>query len=187
MVSIHNLILACSALASLALAAPADIASRQAFVPGTLNTTREFYVTMQVIKGVHMRKYNGWQIVTYHTGAGLADPVFNVTGTRAFLNNTQLQFDAGSFPFSLIASVGDTNYARWEPTSVRAGYGTSGFVDAGSKGIITNDAEFGGWLVCEWFHGTNLPQLFQLIKGFNTPEFGYPATCATVKLVAKWV
>ncbi|KAK2624596.1 hypothetical protein QTJ16_005789 [Diplocarpon rosae] len=187
MISARNLILAFAVLGSLASAAPAENVPRQAFVPGTLNSTREFYVTMKVISGVHLRKYNGWQIETYHTGAGLADPVFNITGTRAFLNNTQLQFDANLFPFSLIANVGDTNYARWEPTSIGAGYGTAGFVDAGSKGIITNNAEFGGWLVCEWYHGVNLPQLFQLIKGFNAPDDGYPATCATVKLIAKWI
>ncbi|KAI9052594.1 hypothetical protein LZ554_003937 [Drepanopeziza brunnea f. sp. 'monogermtubi'] len=190
MVSLRPLVLAYAAAAGLASAAPSisNLAKRPAsFVPGTVNNTREFYIAMVVTEGHFLTKYNGQQIEAYHTGAGLADPVFKVAGTPAYLNNTQLQFDANAYPFSLVASAGDTNYARWEPTSIGISYGSTGFANAGSKGIIINSTEFGGWLVCEWFHGANLPQLFQLIKGFNAPGDVYPASCARVKLIPKWI
>jgi len=50
------------------------------------------------------------------------------------------------------------------------------------RGLTLTDEEFGGWLVCEWFHGVNLPQLFVLIDGFDSPKGDYPATCAEVLL-----
>jgi hypothetical protein len=128
-------------------------------------------------------------VEAYHTGAGLADPVFvaSPNGARAYLNNTNLQFDVYQFPFSADASPGDTNYARWEPVSISAGYGSGGFVNNRSSGIVSNNEEFGGWIVCEWFHGINLPQLFQLIKGFASEPADLPSSCANVHLFPEFI
>jgi hypothetical protein len=127
-------------------------------------------------------------VETYHTGAGLADPVFVPTSTsRAFINGTNLQFDVDPYPFSLNANPGDTNYARWEPTTIASGYGPGSFFINGGEGIQVDTPEFGGWLVCEWYHGDNAPQLFQLISGFNTPGLCYPATCWTVNLIPEYI
>lgn len=131
---------------------------------------------------------NNSPVSAYHTGAGLADPVFtSTTGTRAFLNGTHLQFDVGPFPFSLSAQPSDTNYARWESTSIASGFGSGVFVNNGPEGIQVVDEEFGGWLVCEWFHGTNAPQLFQFIKGFDQDPYVIPSSCANVLLFTQFI
>jgi hypothetical protein len=128
-------------------------------------------------------------VETYHTGAGLADPVFvpSPNGSRAYLNDTNLQFDVSPYPFGTNASPGDTNYARWEPVTIAAGYGSGGFVNNGLDGIESNNEEFGGWIVCEWFHGIDAPQLFQLIKGFDTSPYIIPSSCARVLLFPDYI
>jgi len=125
----------------------------------------------------------------YHTGAGLADPVFVASpgGSPVYLNNTNLQFDVEAFPFSADASPGDTNYARWEPVTIGSGYGSGGFVDSGVDGIESTNEEFGGWIVCEWFHDINAPQLFQLISGFDTSPLDLPSSCANVQLFPEYL
>lgn len=131
-------------------------------------------------------------VETYHTGAGLADPVFSPTPTsRAFLNGTNLQFDVDAYPFSMNAFPSDTNYGRWEPVTLSSGYGSGDFVNEASAGIQVNDPEADGWIVCEWNHGDNAPQLFQMIKGFDdvglNPYTDIPATCARVILFPQWI
>jgi hypothetical protein len=111
--------------------------------------------------------------------------VFQPTGSRAFLNNTQLQFDVNQYPFSINAPGGDTNYARWEPTTIGTSYGTPGFVNNGIEGIVIDSETFGGWLVCQWYHGQNEPQLFQLISGFDSAPGDYPSSCFKATLVMK--
>ena len=145
--------------------------------------------------------YSQGAVEAYHTGAGLADPVFvppyptetSSGGSRAYLNSTNLQFDASPYPFSANGSPDDTNYARWEPATINAGYGSGGFEDQGEgKGIVQTNEEFDGWLICEWFHGDNLPQLFQLIKGFDgLADLGenagsFPCSCARGLLIASY-
>lgn len=61
MVSIRNIVLACSAAAGLVSAAPTDLTERQASVTGKLNNTREFFVTMVVTGNALLNKYNGFQ------------------------------------------------------------------------------------------------------------------------------
>lgn len=56
--SIRNLGLLAIAFIGLTSAAPAEITTRQTFVPGTLNNTQEFYIRMKVTEG--LEKYNGW-------------------------------------------------------------------------------------------------------------------------------
>jgi len=51
MVFLQNLALAASALLGIAAALPADLATRQTYVPGTQNNTQEFYLTMKVTDG----------------------------------------------------------------------------------------------------------------------------------------
>ncbi|KAG0651886.1 hypothetical protein D0Z07_0826 [Hyphodiscus hymeniophilus] len=180
MLSLRNLAITASAILG-ATAAPAEIASRQTFTPGTLNNTQEFYITLQTTDGC-ISQYNGWQVEAYHTGAGLADPVFATAGSPAYLNGTNLQFDVNAFPFGVNALPGDTNYARWEPVTIAAGYGSGEFATDGDNGLISTDEEFGGWIVCEWYHDINAPQLFQLIKGFATEPTVLPDSCANAIL-----
>lgn len=184
MVFIHTFALAASTLLGLATAAP-TLPTRQAWTPGTLNNTQEFIIHMAVTDG--STKYQEYSLEAYHTGAGLADPVFtNGTGSPAFLNGTNLQFDVSPFPFSVNAEPGDTNYARWEPVTIASGYGSGGFLNNGSAGIVSDNPEFGGWLVCEWFHGINAPQLFQLIEGFDADPYVFPDTCSRVVLLPEF-
>ena len=58
MASILKLALAASAILGLASSLPTEVESRQTFVPGTLNNTREFYIQMVVTDGP--RTYEGW-------------------------------------------------------------------------------------------------------------------------------
>lgn len=183
MVFLRNLALAASAFLGLAMAAPLE--TRQTYTPGTLNNTQEFILKMFVTDG--SSKYTGYALEAYHTGAGLADPVFtNGTGSRAFLNGTNLQFDVAAFPFAANAEPGDTNYARWEPVTIASGYGSGGFVNEQSAGIVSDNPEFDGWLVCEWFHDINAPQLFQMIKGFDVDPYVFPETCSRVVLLPQY-
>jgi hypothetical protein len=130
-------------------------------------------------------------VQTYHTGAGTADPVFaNVTSSPAFLNGTQLQFNAGDYPFSVVAGPGDDNYARWEPVTIDAGYGEGDFYIDSKLGIQLDSEEFGGWIECDWWHGDNYPQLFQLINGYDSGP-GYtttnlPSSCANILLIPEY-
>lgn len=71
--------------------------------------------------------------------------------------------------------------------SIGIGYGSAGFALAGSRGLVVDSEQFDGWLVCEWYHGVNLPQLFQLIKVFDNPNNIFPASCAKAKLIPKWI
>jgi len=190
MVVLRNFAVLASAILGLTTAAPTEKNARQTWIPGTQNNTQEFYLHMTVTDG--LTKYNGWALEAYHTGAGFADPVFtNETGTLAFLNGTNLQFDTSAFPFSAIGSPSDTNYARWEPVTIESGYGTGVWVNKGPDGIVIDEEEFDGWLVCEWFHGYNAPQLFQLIKGFDHGDgygpYDIPSSCARVLLFPVFV
>jgi hypothetical protein len=185
-VFIRNLALAASTLLGLTVAAPAAQESRQTFTPGTLNNTQEFYLKMVVTDGP--TTYQEYALETYHTGAGMADPVFtNSTGSPAFLNGTNLQFDANAYPFAANGFPSDTNYARWEPVTITSGYGSGGWLNNGSAGIVQDNEEFDGWLVCEWFHGVNAPQLFQMIKGFDGDAYDFSCSCSRVVLLPEYI
>jgi len=186
MVSIRNFALVASAMIGLTSALPNKLAERQTYVPGTQNNTQEFYLQAFVTDGP--TTYTGWFVEAYHTGAGTADPVLakNAT-TPAFLNGTNLQFDQSPYPFGVVASISDTNYARWEPVTISSGYGSGDFSNEASAGIRVTDEESDGWIICEWSHGDNAPQLFQLIKGFDDgPVVDLPATCARVVLLPQF-
>jgi hypothetical protein len=129
-------------------------------------------------------------VETYHTGAGPADPVFgpNTTNTaRTYWNGTHLQFDVNAYPFSVSGFPSDTNYARWEPVSIVTGHGTGTRAIDTEEGIVVTEEEFGGWLVCEWFHGVDAPQLFEWIEGFAGDEGAFPSSCARVRLVPEFI
>ncbi|KUJ08117.1 uncharacterized protein LY89DRAFT_691392 [Mollisia scopiformis] len=181
MVFIRNIALAATTLLGLTSAAPA-LSARQASV----NNTQEFYIKLVVTDGP--TTYQEWALEAYHTGAGLADPVFtNTTGSKAFLNGTNLQFDLNGYTLGASANAGDTNYARWEPVTIGSGYGTGGWLNNGSAGIVQDNEEFDGWLVCEWYHGLNAPQLFQWIKGFDAPTDVFPSSCSRVILLPEYI
>jgi len=194
MVSLRTLALAASTLMPLISAIPTSELSKKqvSWTPGTLNNTREFYLSMAVTDGSYA--HQEWVLEAYHTGAGTADPVFvdpkNSTGSRMYLNGTQLQFDVSPYPFSMNAFPSDTNYARWEPVTITSGFGSGKFVDEKSAGFQVDDPEADGWIVCEWVHGMNAPQLFQMVKGFDgtgSEPYEVPSSCARVLLFASYI
>jgi hypothetical protein len=58
MVSLRNLALAASTIIGFTSAKPIVSKRQDAWVPGTLNNTQEFYLRMQVTDGSY--KYEGW-------------------------------------------------------------------------------------------------------------------------------
>jgi hypothetical protein len=130
-------------------------------------------------------------VQAWHTGAGMADPVFvSDSPSRAFLNGTSLQFDVSPYAFGVDAVPSDDNYGRWEPVTISSGYGSGPWVNSGADGLQVDAEESDGWLVCEWYHGDNAPQLFQLIKGFDdvgTTVGDVPSTCGPVLLIPEWI
>ena len=145
-----------------------------------LNTSTEYLLQSQLKAGQESKsRFDDLWLVASHTGAGLNDAVFYPNRTSAikgFLNATNTtqssgepynrqEFDLGNdFPWGL--AVADVNfYSAWEPVRINAGSSEDGFF-INSNGLQWNqdpsnpasNSSFGGWLVCDWWHG--VPQLF---------------------------
>ncbi|KAH0141145.1 hypothetical protein KCU67_g14618, partial [Aureobasidium melanogenum] len=98
-------------------------------------------------------------------------------------------FDLGNgFPWDLY--VADVNfYAAWEPVRINGGSGAGGFF-MNSSGLQYNSDpsgpaasnEFGGWLVCDWWHG--VPQLFAKWSYYH---YENPSSCADVDLLPVYI
>ena len=67
----------------------------------------------------------------------------------------------------------------WEFVSINAGYATSGLFINGTQLQWTAYDSFGGWLVCDWWHG--IPQLFWKVDYLNYPV----SSCAAVELITE--
>lgn len=145
---------------------------------------------------------------SYHIGAGLSDPVFTTEakyGIRGYLGNTnvtsingtkyynQLFDQNNTFPWGLVMEENVNFYAAWEPVRIQAGasgtdYDVSGFfINETGLQWTSNTAQagayadaFGGWLVCDWWHG--VPQLFFRISYYARYGFEIPSSCADVYL-----
>ena len=150
-----------------------------------LNTSREYllHTELKPGQGSSKKHFDNLWLVASHTGAGLNDAVLYSNKSYAikgFENATTVKqsdgepyfnqlFDlGGEFPYDMF--VADVNfYAAWEPVRINAGSGTGGWF-FNSTGLQLNTAptgpagtnQFGGWLVCDWWHG--VPQLFQKYK-----------------------
>jgi len=183
MVSFRNLALVASTIIGLTSAAPSTLEKRQEYTPGTQNNTQEFYLKMWVTDGD--TKYTGWALESYHTIADHADPVFtNGTGTPAFLNGTNLQLDNSPFP-SAMDVIDELNNARWGPVSIGAGFGDTVWSFEGSDGFQVEGGD--GWLVCEWFHDINAPQLFWMNAGLDPQPYNIPSSCARVIMLPEYI
>jgi hypothetical protein len=55
-----------------------------------------------------------------------------------------LQFDNSAYPAAATGFPGDTNYARWEPITINAGYGGTGWEHKEGKGLVIVNEEFDG-------------------------------------------
>ncbi|KAF2085766.1 hypothetical protein K490DRAFT_67362 [Saccharata proteae CBS 121410] len=133
-------------------------------------------------------QYNDLCLVAYHTGAAENDAVL-YPGTeyciKGFLNATQAsgesyqEFDLGNYwPYGL--GLAYEPYAAWAPVRINAGQGDVGMVMA-PEGLISNATEFGGWMVCDWWHGD--VQLFWRNKFEASGSLAVPQSCAEVFLV----
>jgi len=114
-------------------------------------------------------------------------------------------------------AVADTAYSGWQPVRIDAGAGGSsrgigeGFF-LNSTGLQWNSAPgadsardaFGGWIVCDWWHGesqrtflhsdgsiltsslpnTGVPQLFFRLSSYDLP---LPASCADIYLRPEYI
>ena len=146
----------------------------------SLNTSREYQLHTQLKPGQGTKKrFDNLWLVASHTGAGLNDAVLYTnqsSGIKGFMNATNITqpngqpyfnqlFDlGGSFPWGLI--IADVNfYSAWEPVRINAGDGqpsfffnSSGLQWTENPSVPADQNAFGGWLVCDWWHG--VPQLF---------------------------
>jgi hypothetical protein len=145
----------------------------------SLNTSVEYQLRTQLKP--HQRsksRFDQLWLVASHTGAGLNDAVLypnQTSGIKGFLNATSTTqangkpfynqlFDlGGDVPYGMSIKY-ESSYAAWEPVEINGGGGADGFF-INSTGLQWNSYpgssfgnEFGGWLVCDWWHG--VPQLF---------------------------
>ncbi|KAJ9620122.1 hypothetical protein H2203_007886 [Taxawa tesnikishii (nom. ined.)] len=75
-------------------------------------------------------------------------------------------------------SVSDVNfYAAWEPVRINAGLGDGQFFINETGLQWGSETAFGGWLVCDWWHG--VPQLF---AKWGYYHYDNPSSCADVQL-----
>ncbi|KAI9829587.1 MAG: hypothetical protein M1819_006092 [Sarea resinae] len=173
-------------LSGLATASPFLLTPRDA--PDNSNNTNEFYI--QIARppdyGHTPIPYENYYLAVFHTGAGTNDATFvkNITGaTPAFQRNDSIIFDledGGADGFGLDVPQGNDYYAQWESVSINSiqAPSTGLSIDGEKPGIWSSDESFGGWLVCQWYHG--VPQLFAQYKPLAEPN--YPASCTTVLL-----
>ncbi|GAB7337885.1 hypothetical protein MBLNU457_4276t1 [Dothideomycetes sp. NU457] len=185
-----------------------SLAAAAMAAPTALNTTREFKLISIVKPGQDDKcAFDGLYLTSYHTGAGISDATFtphlNVSAS-AFLNETSslgpaqaatatypLNFDLGTtYPWT--AEVANANnYAAWEPVRIEAGgiannFGAfyindTGLQWASSPKDMSYD-QFGGWLVCDWWHGK--PQLFARLAYYNVSTL---SSCADIWLVPEYI
>ncbi|KAG9838235.1 hypothetical protein KCU98_g9301, partial [Aureobasidium melanogenum] len=170
----------------------------------SINTTREYELRTQLKPGQDSKeRFDNLWLVASHTGAGLNDAVlyanrsYAIKGFENATNITQSDgqpffnqlFDlGGNFPYDLY--VADVNfYAAWEPVRINGGSGTGGFFmnssglqwDSDPSGPAASNA-FGGWLVCDWWHG--VPQLFAKWSYYH---YENPSSCADVDLLPVYI
>ncbi|KAJ5785799.1 uncharacterized protein N7503_011011 [Penicillium pulvis] len=159
-------------LASLALLAATALAS-----PLSPRQSTEFKLKTT---GSAKPEFNDLYLYSYHTGAGLSDGVLDSNATVApkfWLNGTTAYADLGTdYPWGMTVA-GDTNYAAWEPVTINAGGGETGFAISNGNLVWSTDEGFAGWLVCPWYH--NAPQLFGLISYYDPV---IPSSCSKVTL-----
>lgn len=173
---------------------------------GVHNTSQEYRLKTAVKPNQPKKtRFNNLWLQGYHTGAGLNDVTFTTQekgANKGFLEKTNVTgkddrpfysalFDLGSdFSYDLVMDEYDTMYAGWQPVRLNAGTGGSGTEVSGffinSTGLQwtstpekpgSSDDAFGGWLVCDWWHG--VPQLFFRLRYDHIPE---TLGCADVKL-----
>ncbi|TKA76132.1 hypothetical protein B0A55_03244 [Friedmanniomyces simplex] len=137
--------------------------------------------------------------LTNVSAKGFLSPVTNSTVPD---NNFQ-EFDLGTqpYPWTMIMADSVNFYAAWQPVRINAGGGstssdygietgffinTTGLQWTSSPGNAgTAQDEFGGWLVCNWWHEG--PQLFFRNIYYDTPELFTPCSCADVYLIPEYL
>lgn len=175
-----------------------------------LNNTGEYRLKTELKPHQrNKRLFENLYVYSYHTGAGLGDAIFTRNASAApvgFLNATNTstaeapnyvqKFDLGTqFPWSMNLALADTAYSGWQPVRIDAGAGGSSRGDGdgffiNSTGLQWNSSPggdpaldaFGGWIVCDWWHG--VPQLFFRLSSYDLP---LPASCADIYLRPEYI
>ncbi|EAW13414.1 uncharacterized protein ACLA_054610 [Aspergillus clavatus NRRL 1] len=164
------------------------LVSAVAATPVTTHTSRDaepskpFYLKTS---GAANAKHNDLYVYAYHTGAGFNDAVLTPdvkSASKASLNGTYVQFDLNTpFPWGMY-TPGVTNYAQWAQVGINTGYGDEDF-SINQDGLQWSEEKgFGGWLVCDWYHGA--PQLFYIYRYY---EPVIPSSCDAVKLQVEYL
>ncbi|CZT17457.1 uncharacterized protein RCC_03291 [Ramularia collo-cygni] len=124
----------------------------------------------------------------------LANPVYG--HSSATYNQ---QFDLFGYGYQLEVDFSQVPYSQWQPVRINAGTHGNETGNSGFHTFLTRDTEtlvwdsepqnsesadksgqlFGGWIVCDWWHG--VPQLF--VKLYQDTKITLPDTCAEVDLV----
>jgi hypothetical protein len=131
-------------------------------------------------------------VETYHTGAGLADPVFGPNTTnaaRTYLNGTHPPIRRERGPIFRLGVP--FRHQLWALGTRANGDGVwDGDVGDRSRGggIVVTEEAFGGGLVCEWFsRGGCAAAFFSGLMGLRGIEGMVPRSCARVKLVLEYI
>lgn len=158
------------------------------------NTSQEYILQTQLKPNqIAKGRFSHLYVVASHTGAGLNDAVLYSNKSFAamgFLNSTNLtnpdggfysrqEFDLSGGQIQWGMSIAYANLeSAWEPVRISAnGIGGSSAFFINETGLQWADnaespkstSQFGGWLVCDWWHG--VPQLFVKLKYVFSDEF----------------
>ncbi|KAF9882880.1 hypothetical protein FE257_004937 [Aspergillus nanangensis] len=127
--------------------------------PSISEIGKKFYLK---IDSTERNYHNSFYVYGYHSAAGMNDAVLSGDFddvSPAFMNGTYVQFALDTlFPWGL--AMQPVNYAAWKPVQIDAGYGEDGFFVNGTGLQWEEQAGFGGWLICDWYH--NASQLFYM-------------------------
>jgi hypothetical protein len=103
------------------------------------------------------------------------------------LNVTQLQFDVAGFSFCCPRFSLQRKLCRREPATIEIGFGDGTWIIDGAGHLAIAEDEHDGWIVCEWYHDVNAPQLFQTIRPYDQEPLIIPFSCSTAVLELAYI
>ncbi|KAL1306138.1 hypothetical protein AAFC00_004250 [Neodothiora populina] len=162
-----------------------------------LNTTQEYQLRTELKPSQPGKeKYDNLSLGTTHTGAALNDAVLYPSTSdpiKGFTNATNIalpdggfyqhqEFDlGGDFPWGLSVQPANS-YSAWAPVRINVGQGDAAFYLNETGLQYSAPTTFGGWIVCDWWHG--VPQLFAKLSHF---DLELPSSCVDVYLKPTYI